>query len=209
MIAPVKNLQHKGGMSSLGMFLTFCAILAVLLAVAVPSISVGSRQAKENAWYTKIHNLAIAAFNYSTDHRQVYPLGASSTEIFQTLYDEKYLLQGGDLIISDKGGKTIASGDPSVKLKPENVSFDFVTRDTTGLEGDDPSNLPLLFSEEQTAPNWVSGVNNATITSSDPWGIDGVTICNLDLQTSFVRPNPVSGQVCLTTTDFAPALGLK
>ena len=156
--------------------------------------------------------MAIAAFGYSNDNNQTYPNGSSSTAIFQTLYDGKYLQQPGEVYLKPNHSEGFyprkilySQSGQYIHLKPENVCWDFNTQDSTGLKGTDPNDLPLLFSEVDTAPAWKAGVNNATITSSDTWGTDGVTMCTLDQQGSFVRRSAVAGTVPLTKSDFTPA----
>ena len=191
--------------------LLFVVTFLVLVIIAAPVLALRSfRRNAEGYTAERARNLAFAAFRYANDHGQVYPFGTTSTEIFQKLYDGKYLAEPSDVFMTSNGNKTMYKGPVPVALKPQNVTWDFLTRDRTGLTTGDPADLPLVFTEVDTAPDWAPGVNNATITSTNPWGTDGVTMCTLGQQAFFVRPGSSwSATVPLTQPTFTPPAGVK
>ncbi len=207
--------RHPGGViGPFGAFIIVIITFGILISMAVPFTGNGIHKQIEGGSAAAAHNLAIAAFSYSNDNNQIYPSGSTSTEIFQTLYDGKYLIQPGNVLLklreqSLPPGKVLYSGNLPIHLKSENVSWDFVTQGNSGVTGWDPTDLPLVFSQVTTAPNWQAGVNNAVITSSDTWGTEGVTVCTLAQQAWFARPSPSQVEVPLTDSEFQPAPGVK
>jgi hypothetical protein len=142
-------------------------IFGTLLGLTIPHSIVGLVRQPENASPARAHNLAIASFSYAEDNNGCYPTGKTSTEIFQQLYNGKYLTQPGDVFLiehSDKtSGRTLAQADPAIHLNGLNVSWDYTTRARTGLTGDDPGDTPLLFSCVAKVPEYLAGVNKATL----------------------------------------------
>jgi hypothetical protein len=120
------------------------------------------------------------------------------------IYDEKYLDSLTYLYLTDKGGKTEYSGVYS----SNNVSFDYVSQTNSGLGGDDPADVPLLFSEAASVPStWTAGVNTTTLDSDCPFGFEGEYVTTLDQHTRFLRPD-LKSKVALTSTTFQPAPGV-
>jgi hypothetical protein len=168
----------------------------------------------ENASVAKAHYLAIASFAYENDNNLTCPTGTTSTAIFQQLYDGHYLKEPADVFLTSYGGKSIAvadplfTGNPKVRLASKNVSFDYVTRNVSGLKAqEDPADLPLLYSCVATEPTWTAGANEVTLDAQCPWENEGVTLVTLGQGCRFVRPDP-SGKILLTNKLFSPAKGV-
>ena len=87
------------------------------------------------------HAIGRAMYAYANDHNGAYPVGKSSTEVFQQLIDENYAPDS--TIFFDEWlkipGKTKARSNI---LKPENVSYDV----TVPVNSDSSDLLPLVFS---------------------------------------------------------------
>jgi hypothetical protein len=87
-----------------------------------------------------------ALVEYAVDHDGKYPDGKSSTEVFQKLIDEQYLLNSDDgenlanpsLLYFPMPGKVKAT---TKQLKPENVCWDV----TLGIDNNSPDRLPTIF----------------------------------------------------------------
>jgi hypothetical protein len=76
--------------------------------------------------------------SYYNDHRQRYPDGKSSTEIFQKLLNDGYVTDP-TLFYLPLSGKLKAI--PGQKLKPENVCWDV----TSGVDASSPDDTPIVF----------------------------------------------------------------
>jgi len=87
------------------------------------------------------HVLGLAMYSYATDHNGAYPVGNSSTEVFQQLLDGGYVDDPVAFFSATyhPKGKVAAT---SKKLKPENVCWDV----TVLLDSNSSDYLPVLFS---------------------------------------------------------------
>jgi len=87
------------------------------------------------SWHVRSINLLM--FCYASDHDGKYPVGKSSTEVFQKLLDEKYC-DDPEIFYFAMPGKT----KPTSKiLKPDNVCWDV----TIAVTDKDSDNLPMVF----------------------------------------------------------------
>ena len=116
--------------------------LIVLLVVVIMAPMGGSHKV------TGSHNLTMMAsipigqcmFSYAEDHNGAYPMGKSSTEVFQKLIDEGYV--NDPAIFWSEWLKVPGKTKPtSNTLKPENVCWDVTV--PVGAHSDD--SLPLVF----------------------------------------------------------------
>ena len=82
-------------------------------------------------------SINLLLFQYATDNDGNYPMGHSSTEIFQKLIDEKYC-DDPTIFYYKMPGKTPATSN---KLKPENVCWDV----TISVEEKDSDYLPVVY----------------------------------------------------------------
>ncbi len=183
------------------------SVTSVLLAYGL-ILLLQPQQMLDIASVSKAHSLAIALHAYAFDHKQQYPYASTSTIAFQNLYELKYLTQPDEVYLTSRNGKALADKKNPFYLSSINVSFELVTRLSSGLTESDPDDLPIVFSEVLAAPNWTPGVNQARIDDSCPWGTEGVTIATLGMAARFVRPQPSSNEVELTSTSFAPNQGV-
>ncbi len=182
------------------------AILFVFLGFAVPNLNPGMHSPEQYS-AANAHNLAVALFQYSTDNNGVYPNGASSTEVFQKLYDGNYLVDPANLLLS-KLDRSYVSAAPPVHLPAHYPCWDTVTAGNRPLDSTDSTNTPLVISTGLGPYAFQSGTNAVVIAHPDncAWGNDGVTISYLDTSSRFVRATGVTGgtaTVKLTETDFA------
>jgi hypothetical protein len=83
-------------------------------------------------------SIALAMFQYANDNNDVYPDGASSTEVFQELIDGNYVSDPAVFYVPLPGKKPGHAGE---KLKPENVAYDV----TSDVNGQSPDDLPVVF----------------------------------------------------------------
>src|SRR5271163_1205008 len=114
-------------------FLAAFFITAVMMPPSGPL-----RQGPESARMQTARVIGLSLFSYAGDHNGKYPVGSSSTDIFQQLIDQKYVTDPGMFYFA-MPGKTKATTD---KLKPENVCFDV----TNAVVSGDPDGLPVVFS---------------------------------------------------------------
>jgi hypothetical protein len=112
-------------------------ILPCLAGVFLGPINNGIKKAKESASMQTSRAIALAMFQYATDHQGAYPDGKTSTEVFQKLIDGKYISDPGMLYLA-MPGKTRAT---SPTLTAANVSYDV----TSGVAADSPDSLPIVF----------------------------------------------------------------
>jgi len=126
---PVPRLLFYGGCLAI----LFCLFVFSL----GPANLGGIKHAWGNAAMQQARTINLAMFSYCNDNDQKYPDGKSSTEVFQKLMDGNYISDPG-LFYLPLPGKIKGVGP---KLKPENVCFDV----TSGLEGNSPSELPVVF----------------------------------------------------------------
>ena len=113
-------------------------VIACLAGVALGPITKGIEKAKENMAMQQARQIGLAMFAYANDHNGAYPDGATSTEVFQKLIDEKYVSDPGVFYFS-MPGKTKTTSD---KLTADNVCYDV----TSGVASDSPDDVPLVFS---------------------------------------------------------------
>jgi len=113
-------------------------VLSCLAGVALGPITAGIEKAKESASMQQARAIDLMMYTYALDHNGAYPDGATSTEVFQKLLDEKYA-SDPSIFYSAMEGKTKPTSN---KLSAENVCFDV----TSGVGSDSPGRLPVVFS---------------------------------------------------------------
>jgi hypothetical protein len=124
-------------MKSLYILLIFGAFL--FFGIFVPANDPHSRylKAEENVSLQVAHGLAIALSEYAKDHNGRYPVGKSSTEVFQQLVPD--YISNTDVLCLPISGKTKAQ--PGAPIQPENVAWDI----TCPVDDKSPDGLPVIF----------------------------------------------------------------
>jgi len=120
------------------LFVLAIPCIAILAGIALGPITNGIKKAKENMSMQQARQIDIAMFAYAQDHNGAYPTGATSTEVFQKLIDEKYITNPAIFYLA-MPGKTKATSN---HLTAENVCYDV----TAGVTSDSPDGLPVVFS---------------------------------------------------------------
>lgn len=83
--------------------------------------------------------VGLAIWQYAQDHAGKYPEGKTSTEVFQKLFDGRYV-ENPDIYYLALPGKVKCGSDGKV-LKPENVCWDV----TCCVDGQSPDGVPMVF----------------------------------------------------------------
>jgi len=88
-----------------------------------------------------MHAIGISMYSYAQDHNGAYPVGKSSTEVFQKLIDGGYVTDPSLFFIKELNvpGKLKATSN---MLKPENVCWDV----TVPVDANSPDSVPVIFS---------------------------------------------------------------
>jgi type II secretory pathway pseudopilin PulG len=120
-----------------GSLVVLLFILPCLAGIALGPITNGIKKAKESASMQTTRAIALAMYQYATDHQGAYPDGKTSTEVFQKLIDGKYITNPVVFYVA-MPGKTRAT---SPTLTAANVSYDV----TSGVTADSPDSLPIVF----------------------------------------------------------------
>ena len=130
--------KTKSGWGNCGCWVLGMVLLVMLAGTALGPIAPSIKTAKESAAIQQLHAIGLAMYAYANDHKQAYPDGKSSTEVFQKLIDEGYVTDPSIFYVSYEGKVRAKAGQ---QLKPENVCFDV----TAGVDSNSPSELPLIF----------------------------------------------------------------
>ncbi len=137
-----------------------CGVLFVLLVLfwlSLPSISSYPNN-PEGRFAAPAHNLAVALFLYSNDHDGTYPSGATSTDVFQKLYDGKYLTDPANLLLPKLVRPSVPSTSP-LKLPPHYSCWDTVSASDRPLHAKHPDDLPVVISTGIGPLTFQSGSN--------------------------------------------------
>jgi hypothetical protein len=86
----------------------------------------------------KAHAINLSLFAYANNQAQQYPMGKTSTEVFQKLLDENYATDPSIFYLPFPGKTPPGKGQ---KLKPENVGFDV----TSGIDSNSSEQIPVVF----------------------------------------------------------------
>jgi len=140
---PPPQPQSKKGMSGciLALIIAACVgvfVLPCLAGIALGPITAGIEKAKEGAGMQQVRSIGLLMYMYAADHNGNYPDGATSTEVFQKLIDEKYV-SDPSIFYFTMEGKTKPTSN---HLTAENVCFDV----TSGIKSDSSDFVPVVFS---------------------------------------------------------------
>lgn len=155
-------ILNKGKLMLASLLVPFIVSAVISLAIVSTPVGVGHHRAHQSYRVQLSHAIGLALYSYANDHDQKYPVGNSSTEIFQQLIDQQYVTDPS-IFYFEMPGKTKATTN---KLKPENVCFDM----TNAVQPDDPDTLPLLFSTGFKI-DYIKGGKAHLLKNGDPNGI--------------------------------------
>jgi len=137
-VAPRKGLSGGAWAAIIvGGFFLGIFVLSCLAGIALGPITKGIEKAKESMSLQQSRQIGLAMFTYAGDHNGDYPTGATSTEVFQKLLDEKYITNPAAFYFL-MPGKVPASSN---KLTAQNVCFDV----TSGVSSRSSNEVPLVF----------------------------------------------------------------
>jgi hypothetical protein len=136
------------------------------------------RKAPQNARLHTARTIALCLFQYVQDHNGKYPVGRSSTDIFQQLIYQHYVSDPGIFYFA-MPGKTRATTN---KLKPENVCYDV----TNAVVPDDPVTLPIVFSTGYKI-DYIKGGKAHLLANGDP---NGIAVCFKNYAAASLRARP-------------------
>jgi len=178
-----------------GMIILPFPIIAILAGIALGPINKGLEKAKENAAVQQSRAIALTMFQYSVDHNGAYPDGATSTEVFQKLIDEKYI-SDPKLFYVPMAGKVAPS---SSRLSAENVSFDV----TSGIDAQSPDDLPIVFSTGYTV-TYTPGASAVRDQVGTEFPFPGLVVAYKNNSASFKHAVPDASVPDFIPTDFNP-----
>ncbi len=175
-------------------------ILLLLLLAGLACLALSSRPLRMPGDFevAKVHNLIMALSQYATDHDGQYPVGSTSTAVFQQLYDGHYLNDVGDLVT----GKRPQSDVPK-QLLAADVFCDAMQAANRPISTKDPGELLLVVTKGLDPATLKDGPNPFPITRPEqsPLGSNGVIAGYLDGSSRFVLSD--DGQPALVNlTDF-------
>jgi hypothetical protein len=143
--------------------------------------------------YIKAMTRAIGEIfsQYAQDHHGKYPVGKSSTDIFQQLIDQDYL--DAKMVYFPMQGKTEAT---TTKLKPENVCYDV----TNAVLSDDSDALPVVFMTGYKL-NYVKGGIAHPLANGDA---NGMVLCSKGIIADFVQAATNVKGISAISANFDP-----
>jgi len=142
----------------------------------------------------------LAMYMYAGDHNNAYPIGKSSTEVFQKLVDEEYIADITIFYVEELKvpGKTKAT---SKVLKPENVCFDVTV--PLGLNSSDF--LPVIFSTGYRI-DYTPGGSAVPLFKASEGSPSGICVAYHDYSVRFQKSTEPDGTVTnFIPSDFNPA----
>jgi len=154
-------------------------IIFVLAGVFVGPTS-GPGKARESAAMQTSQTIALAMFQFANDHDGKYPVGASSTEVFQQLLDGNYVSDPALSYVQMSGKRKPRSN----KLKPENISFDV----TIPVDSHSPQDFPLVFLTGYRINYHPDGSAVPLPSAAHPF--HGLAACYHSNSAAFLGPNP-------------------
>jgi len=169
-------------------------VLSCLAGIALGPITAGIEKAKESASLQQARAINLMMYSYSVDHNGAYPDGATSTDVFQKLLDEKYA-SDPTIFYCAMGGKTKPT---SSKLTAENVCYDV----TSGVQADSPGNLPVVFSTGYVMS--YSAGTPATRESGASTAVYGIAVGYKDNSTRFLTLRPGKTEIQVIPASFDP-----
>ena len=139
-------------------------------------------EARETAWVEQTRQIGMALFAYASDNNENYPDGRSSTAIFQTLLDGRYLSDPAVLLLPLPNKTEALAGQ---RLKPENVCFDM----TCCLDISAPDLLPLVY---MTGYKVTYKAGGSAVPVAKPPLSPGIAVMYKSNSAKFLRPSPGS-----------------
>ncbi len=163
-------------------------IIAAIIWKSVPDTSYNRTQPVRDAIQTA-RSINQTMFAYASDHGGVYPIGNSSTEVFQRLIDEKYVTDPGLFFQESLNipGKIKATSNV---LKPENVCWDV----TIPVDATSPDALPLVFLTGYKV-NYVPDGSAVPLFSTNGKRLPGIAVCYHGNNSAFIRSDGKSDGV--------------
>ena len=119
------------------------AVLIIFVIVVIPIIGAKHERLSphQSPGLQEVQAIGLAMYSYAQDHNGAYPVGKSSTEVFQKLIDGGYVTDPTIFFLEllKIPGKSKATSN---SLKPENVCWDV----TIPVDATSSDYLPLVFS---------------------------------------------------------------
>ena len=141
-LSDAKRKPDSWGRDSLrinGRILFFAACVFLPIYCCLGPIVTPVHHPMHNAWMQQTRAIGLVLISYAQDHQGKFPDGKSSTEIFQQLLDQQYIMDPAIFWIRMDG--KVRSDENQRRLRPENVCFDI----TGGMDEGDSDSLPLVF----------------------------------------------------------------
>jgi hypothetical protein len=176
-------------------------ILLFFVAILVAPMTRNDFGPRASPALQEVRTIGLAMFQYANDHNGLYPSGKSSTEVFQKLMDENYVIDSA--IFYDDSLKVPGKTKPtSKKLKPENICWDI----TVPVDTNSPDTLPLVFSTGYRI-EYVSNGKAVPLVKLTWFGRSGLAVTYHSNSTQYIRDDGLSDGVVtkVISSDFDPA----
>jgi type II secretory pathway pseudopilin PulG len=116
-------------------------VLVIVSGIALGPMTGSISKAKALSEMVTTRALAMALSEYASAHNGQYPIGNSSTEVFQKLMDEGYVTDPSIFVGAYPRHNKVPLTYSNQKLKPENVGFDV----TVPIDTSSWNRLPVVF----------------------------------------------------------------
>ena len=193
--------SSRGGFTLVEL-LVVIGIIAILAGVALGPITAGIKKAQQSGGVQTTRTIALSEFQYANDNGQSYPYGSDASAIAKLLLLGNYISDPTIFYIGGSVEKKFTGTTPSTTILVSNISYDFVqTSTSSGLNPNDPDQLPVIFSSFGTAHTFptAAGADSITFTTANPFGTAGCAVCYKSNSAKFVISSTTTAgltQIC-------------
>ncbi len=190
LVCRTAHSSSRGGFTLVEL-LVVIGIIAILAGVALGPITNGIKQAKHNAAMQTGRQIGQMCFSFSTDNTQngnLYPADTNGAAIASDLMNASYATDPSVFLVSGQtltGPYTMPAAGTSVSLATSNCSWSFTTISAAtggGISSSASDLTPLVYFNKGAGVGIIttftpsSGVSAITLTSSCPFGTDGIAV---------------------------------
>jgi len=185
------------GFSLVELLVVLC-IISILVVVLLGPITRGIQISRHSYGMQNSRTLAIAEFQYASDHNQCLPdrVGGNAANVARLLLAGNYVNDPGLFWLPGSKETKYTGASASTDIDETSISWDFAGRNGNGVPASAPSTpdtLPLVWSSlgSTDAPSLgYSGAITVRLESSMPLGTDGMVVTNHGNSSRFVLGAP-------------------